>query len=136
MKWLRGLVQREKSSAPAPLRGVPAIRRQKNYLAMSGYAYEYFYEGMRDHSGLREHVFTVSGDRKTWFEVRVLVPVESVAAWEAAHRRKLADNERYAIAKMALFEAFDTRETPVEMNAPVEVSAEQLEELLGRLGFE
>lgn len=136
MKWLRGLVHREKSSAPAPLRGVPAIRRQKNYLAMSGYAYEYFYEGMRDWAGLREHVFTVSGDRKTWFEVRVRVPAECVAAWEAAHRRGLADNERYAIAKMALFEAFDTRETPVEMNAPVEVSAEQVEELLGRLGFE
>ncbi|QOY91478.1 hypothetical protein [Paludibaculum fermentans] len=136
MKWLRGLVQREKSSAPAPLRGVPAIRRQKNYLAMSGYAYEYFYEGLRDLPGRREHVFTVSGDRKTWFEVQVRVPGASVSAWEAGHGRGLADNERYAIAKMALFEAFDTRETPVEMNAPVEVSAEQVEELLGRLGFE
>ncbi|MBN9659013.1 MAG: hypothetical protein J0H49_12590 [Acidobacteria bacterium] len=136
MKWLRGLVKREKGSAPPPLRGVPAVRRQKNYLAMSGYAYEYFYEGMRDRSGLREHVFTVSGDRKTWFEVQVLVPASSVAAWETAHRRGLADNERYAIAKMALFEAFDTRETPLAMNAPVEVTAEQVEDLLGRLGFE
>ncbi|MGJ5820932.1 hypothetical protein [Paludibaculum fermentans] len=134
MKWLRGLVHREKGSAP--LRGVPAIRRQKNYLAMSGYAYEYFYEGMRDEASRREHVFTVSGDRKTWFPVQVLVPDASVTQWEAAHGRVLADNERYAIAKMALFEAFDTRESPAEMNAAVEVSAEQVEELLGRLGFE
>ncbi|MGC4051201.1 MAG: hypothetical protein QM757_17715 [Paludibaculum sp.] len=136
MKWLRGLVHREKSSTPAPLRGVPAVRRQKNYLAMSGYAYEYFYEGMRDLAERREHIFTVSGDRKTWFEVQVRVPGAHVAAWEAAHGRALADNERYAIAKMALFEAFDTRETPVEMQAAVDVTAGQVEELLGRLGFE
>ncbi|WP_321476757.1 hypothetical protein [uncultured Paludibaculum sp.] len=136
MKWLRGLVHREKPSGPAPLRGVPQIRRQKNYLAMSGYAYEYFYEGMREGFALREHVFTVSGDRKTWFEVLVLVPNSSVKTWEKAHGRPLADNERYAIAKMALFEAFDTRETPVEMRAPVDVGAEQVEDLLGRLGLE
>lgn len=136
MKWLRGLISREKPAAPVPLRGVPAIRRQKNYLAMSGYAYEYFYEGLRDLPERREHVFTVSGDRKTWFEVEVRVPDASVKAWQAAHGRALADNERYAIAKMALFEAFDTRENPQLMQAPVEVPAGQVEVLLGRLGVE
>lgn len=135
MKWLRGLIAR-RTPPETPLRGVPAVRRQKNYMAMSGYAYEYFYDGFRDLAAWREHVFTVSGDRKTWFEVLVRVPPAGVETWEAAHGRALAGNERYAIAKMALFEAFDSRDNPPAMNAPVEVTAEQVEDLLGRLGLE
>lgn len=135
MKWLRGLVSR-RNPPEAPLRSVPAVRRQKNYLAMSGYAYEYFYEGFRELPGLREHVFTVSGDRKTWFTVLVCVAGTCVEAWQRAHARVLAENERYAIAKLALFEAFDTRDDPAAMHAPIEVVAEQVELLLGRLGVD
>ncbi len=110
-----------------PLRGVPVVRRQKNYSAESGYAYEYFYEGLRDSGGVREYVFTVSGDRKTWFPLSVYVPDNAV--------QNLTGNERYAVAKMALFTAFDERESPAAMREAVRVAAGQVEELLGRLGL-
>lgn len=121
------LLRRLWAKKEAPLRGVPALRRQKNYLAASGYAYEYYHEGWREAGGAREYLFTVSGDRKTWFPLTVVV----VDAPEHA----LADNERYGVAKMALFAAFDERASPAEMREEVRVGAAQVAELLGRLGI-
>ncbi len=134
MRWLDKLIRRE--TPQAPLHGVPTTRRQKNYSALSGYAYEYFFEGMRDAPTCREYVFTVSGDRKTWFPLTVSVPHDFIGTWEEAHRRPLADNERYAIAKLALFDAFDNRESPAAMHLPVSLTAQLLDELLSRLGIE
>lgn len=133
MRWLDGILKR---NAPAPLRAVPAVRRQKNYAAESGYAYEYFYEGLRDERGARHHVFTVSGDRKTWFETTVSVPDSAIDAWQRAHGRTLADNERYGIAKLALFAAFDERAEPGDLRAPIAVAPEQVAALLARLGVD
>ncbi|MGC8884192.1 MAG: hypothetical protein ACP5UT_15265 [Bryobacteraceae bacterium] len=133
MSWWRRLFRR---AAPAPLRGTPTVRRQKNYSAATGYAYEYFYEGFRDEGGCRRHYFTVSADRKTWFELEVAVEDRAIEAWAARHGRPLADNERYAIAKMALFEAFDERPRPDGMQAPVRVDAAAAERLLARLGID
>lgn len=110
-----------------PLRGVPSVRRQKNYSAESGYAYEYFHEGWRPAGGAREYLFTVSGDRKAWFPLSVFVDEAAV--------RALAENERYAVAKMALFAAFDERESPAVMRDPVRVPAARVAELLSRLGL-
>jgi hypothetical protein len=109
------------------LRSIPKVRRQKNYSAESGYAYEYFFEGLRDAGGVREYVFTVSGDRKTWFPLSVYVPDDEVQA--------LSESERYAVAKMALFGAFDERASPAAMREPVRVAAGQVEALLERLGL-
>ena len=111
-----------------PLRGVPAVRRQKNFLAASGYAYEYFHDGWRVSAGAREYVFTVSGDRKTWWPLSVFVEEDA--------GRTLKENERYGVAKMALFAAFDERESPAAMREPVRVAAAQVNELLARLGIE
>lgn len=133
MRWLDRILNRRVSE---PLRAVPAVRRQKNYAADSGYAYEYFYDGLRDSAGARLHFFTVSGDRKTWFQTSVSVPDEGLLAWQQAHGRPLADNERYAVAKMALFEAFDARQTPAAMRDPVVVAPGQVAELLTRLGVD
>lgn len=133
MRWLDSLFRR---AAPAPLRAAPAVRRQKNYTADSGYAYEYFYEGLRDERGARTHYFTVSGDRKTWFQTSVRVPDSGVEAWQRAHGRTLADNERYAVAKLALFAAFDERAAPDDLRDPVVVEPERVAELLARLGVD
>jgi hypothetical protein len=133
MRWLHRILHR---TAPGPLRAVPAVRRQKNYSAGSGYAYEYFYDGLRDQSGARIHFFTVSGDRKTWFQTTVVVPDKAILAWQREHGRPLAGNERYAIAKLALFEAFDTRETPGALREPVRVTPRQVQEFLARLGID
>jgi hypothetical protein len=100
------------------------------YTALSGYVYEYVHEGYRDHPGAREHVFAVSGDRKTWFTLSVWVPAGSVAHWEQAHSRTLNDAERYAVAKLALFDAFDVRPAPTEMREAIHVDAGTLTRLL------
>jgi len=124
MNWLQRLIGR----GPAPLTGAPAIRRQKTYSAQSGYVYQYFYEGYRPAGDATEYVFNVSADRKSSFPVSVLIPREL--------GRELGSTERYAIAKMALFAAFDEREAPEQMRQPVNVEAAAVTEILGRLGLE
>lgn len=133
MKWLGRLLGRRE---PPPMRGVPAVRRQKNYSAASGYAYEYFFEGYREEKGARRYQFTVSADRKSWFGLEVAVEDQAVAAWERRHGRALGDNERYAVAKMALFEAFDERPNPEAMRQAVRVGEAEAERLLERLGID
>jgi hypothetical protein len=95
----------------------------KTYTAMSGYIYHYYYEGVRDPA---EYVFEVSTDRRAWFFTSV-----HVEPW-----RELPANVQYGVAKLALFAAFDEREEPRQMRAPVRVNAAAVESLLQRLGFE
>jgi hypothetical protein len=129
-EWFDRVLRR---AARPQWRGRPAVRRMKNYAALSGYAYEYFYEGYRDCGGRREYSFTVSGDRKTWFSVGVGLCAGAAEAWEKEHGRRLDDRERYALAKLALFSAFDERPNPGAAQAPVEVTAEAAASLLERL---
>ena len=70
--------------------------------------YQYFYEGQRP----GEYVFSISSDRKTWFSTSVIVTDATVGSWEQMHARALSSNERYAVAKMALFQAFDQLVSP------------------------
>lgn len=120
--WLGKL--RGKAGA-APLTGAPAVRRQKTYSAQSGYAYQYFYQGRRsiDLRGApcTEYVFDVTADRRTAFPVSVFLPEASLADWIGEHRRDLTNAERYALAKLALFEAFDERTGPSHLSDPVEL---------------
>ena len=113
------------SRKDAPLAGAPAVPRLKTYSARSGYVYQYRYQGSRPlHAGRDsgvEFVFSVSADRKSWHAVGVLVSDGAVRAWEEARARALSSAERYAIAKMALFQAFDERPTPALMKDRVQV---------------
>jgi hypothetical protein len=125
---------------PAPLTGAPAVRRVKTYSAQSGYSYEYYYLGQRPsrrrgESG-SEYVFSVSAARQGAREVAVFVSGPALAAWEAGHGRTLADNERFAVAKMALLQAFDERDTPRDVKGDVHVRAIDVEAILERLGME
>jgi hypothetical protein len=122
-----------------PLTGAPPVRRLKTYSAQSGYVYQYCYEGQRrfQKSGesSTEFVFSVSSDRKTWGRCKVLLPDGAVTSWEAAHERELSATERYAVAKMALFQAFDERETPALMKADVMVRNSDVEGIVETLGL-
>ncbi len=122
-----------------PLTGAPAVRRLKSYSAQSGYVYQYFYEGQRPFGSGREsateYVFTVSGDRKAFHPVSVLVGEGEVRAWEQAHGRTLASTERYAVSKMALFQAFDERATPLEMREEVRVRGADMAAIIETLGL-
>ena len=122
-----------------PLTGAPPIRRQKTYSAQSGYVYQYYYEG---HHPFRaagetgtEFVFTISADRKNAHPTGVLLSDEAVAAWEAEHERELSPTERYAVAKMALFQAFDERRAPADMRQQVRVRPADLEAIVETLGL-
>lgn len=126
---------RPAETAAEPLRGVPQVRRMKNYSAASGYAYEYFFEGYRDLGSAREYFFTLSGDRKNWREFRLLLPAQVVEPWQREHERTLADNERYAVAKMSLFETFDRIESPPLFPDSLAVTADQLEQIIDRIGL-
>ena len=127
--WLRKKEQ--------PLTGAPAVRRQKTHSAESGYVYQYFYEGQRpahrDGSAGIQFVFNVSADRKSSFPVSVFVPDEALQSWQKGHGRPLGATERYAVAKMALFEAFDRRPAPAAMSEEVRVQAADVESILATL---
>jgi hypothetical protein len=122
----------------APLTGAPAIRRLKTYSAQSGYVYQYFYEGQRSLRGAEggtEFVFSVTGDRKTWHPVSVLVGDGAVREWERTHGRQLSSTERYAVSKMALFQAFDERANPELMKNEVRVRNADVEAIIESLGL-
>jgi hypothetical protein len=131
LDWLRG------KKKPAPLTGAPAVRRQKTYSGQSGYVYQYFYEGHRpserDGQPGAEYVFDVSADRKTSFPVSIFLSEGALLAWESERGRRLMANERYAIAKMALFQAFDERENPQQMRHEVQVRPADVAAILSTL---
>jgi hypothetical protein len=131
---LKGLFVRK--SLPAKLIGAPAQLRMKTYSAQSGYVYHYFYEGLRETDDLLEYCFEISGDRKTWFRTTVKLPREELEAWAGSYGRELRLQEQYAIAKLALFEAFDTRAVPDEMRRPVSIPATGISQLLAKFEIE
>jgi len=121
---------------PAPLTGAPAVRRMKTYSAQSGYVYQYYFEGHRALAGSEpgtEFVFQVSADRKVWHAISVCVGEAATRSWETAQSRQLSPSERYAIAKMALFQAFDERTLPSHMKEPILVRQADFETILETL---
>src|SRR6266404_9661652 len=121
----------------SPLTGAPAVRRQKTHSAESGYVYQYFYEGQRpakrDGSAGTQFVFNVSADRKSSFPVSLFLGDEALENWQQEHGRQVGATERYAIAKMALFQAFDQRAAPDRMSEEVQVQAADVESILATL---
>lgn len=115
-------------------------RRRKTYSADSGYVYQYVYQGYRvaasERGNATEYVFDVSADRKTSFLVSVFVADDSTGAWERSRERDLNSTERYAIAKMALFGAFDEREKPRLMRESIWVDGSSVEKILETLGID
>lgn len=130
--WLRKFGAKELP----PLQGAPPVRRRKTYSAQSGYVYVYHYQGYRaaergDRPGV-QFVFEVSADRRTTFPVSVFLAAPATEAWERAHRT-LSATEHYAIAKMALFQAFDERPDPARMRQEVVVRRADAESILETL---
>ena len=121
-----------------PLTGAPPVRRQKTYSAQSGYVYQYYYEGQRASTSGRgtEYVFDVSADRKTSAPVSVFLSTEALESWQRENGRMLSGTERYAIAKMALFRAFDQRATPLMIGEPVRVTSAEIRAILATLNID
>lgn len=114
------------------------IRRLKSYSAATGYVYQYCFEEVRPRQkrGGREgseYVYSVSRDRKHSFAVPIFLRREAVEAWARAHGRPLTGTEEYAAAKMRLFAAFDEMDDLEAKRFTLEVTPENLEELLAPL---
>jgi hypothetical protein len=108
----------------------------KSYSSGSGYAYQYCYEGQRALGAAGwEFVFSVSADRTHWRRTSVVLGDAATAEWRERHGRELSSTERYAVAKMALFQAFDER-TPERMKDEVRVRAADVEAIAETLGLE
>jgi hypothetical protein len=132
---VKTIFQKIFSKKPAPLSGVPAVRRQKTYSAQSGYVYQYFYDGHRGDEQETEYVFTVSGDRKEWHPASIRLASEALRSWEQKHGRTLSSTEQYAIAKMALFQAFDERTSPAQMKEDIRIRPADVEAIMEALGL-
>ncbi len=115
------------------------MRRLKTYTAQSGYVYQYYYEGHRpwhaktDHG--TEYVFTLSADGKHWDLSSVVMSDRGISEWQAASQRELSSTERYAVAKMALFQAFDERADPGRMKDEVRVRPADIAAIIETLGL-
>ena len=127
------------SKNKAPLTGAPAVRRLKTYSAQSGYVYQYYYEGHRPFrsGGQRgtEFAFSLSTDGRQWHTGSVLVSEAAIREWEGANRRELSPTEWYAVAKMALFQAFDERPDPERMKDEVRVRPADVSAIIENLGL-
>jgi hypothetical protein len=128
LDWLR----RIRSRTASPLRGAPATPRHKTYSADSGYVYTYYYEGYRESGEDLEFVFQMSTSSEPFTPVFVSLTRQALETWESSHR-ELTPTERYAIAKLALFQAFDDRPEPTAMRRPVLVRPADAEAILERL---
>jgi len=114
------------------------VRRLKTYTGSQGYVYQYYFVGKRpsQSSDADEYIFDVTSDRKTTYEVSILLPSAVVAAWDEVHGRALADSEQYAAVKMRLFHAFDELEDMQAHGRQLRVDLPFLEESLSTLGVE
>ncbi|MDP2999421.1 MAG: hypothetical protein Q8N47_18175, partial [Bryobacterales bacterium] len=120
---------------PAPVTGAPPVRRPKTWSSRSGYVYQYVFEGHRQRAGETEYLFQVTSGREAPLAVRVVLPDDVIQEWERAHEVTLRSSERYGIAKMALFQAFDERASPARMRAAVRVRRADLEAIIETLGI-
>lgn len=131
LHWLR----RRFRSARTPVTGVPGTRRLKTYSAESGHAYQYVFAGARPVAGGAEYHFAVTANRSAYRPLVVQVPDAALESWEQAHGRRLAGNERYAIAKLGLLALLDRCAAPPLPESLV-ITAEQVAESAGRLALE
>jgi hypothetical protein len=125
--WVRRLLGEKR----APLEGAPPVRRLKTYSAESGFVYQYFYEGHRG----PEYVFRVSSDRKNYLPVAVVLAPDVLEAWQRDRSRELNAKEQYAVAKLALLQAFDERPRPGQMTRPVSIRPADIDLIADRLGL-
>jgi hypothetical protein len=126
----RGLFSSKKA-----LTGAPASPRMKTYPAASGYVYHYFFEGRREDQDA-EYVFRISTGCTSWRLVAIMLPGNMLAGWQREAARSLSASERYAIAKLALFDVFDGHDVPEAIPKTASVSRTSLDAIAATLGWD
>ena len=117
------------------------VHRMKSYSADTGYVWQYYFEEVRSEQARggragSEYVFIVTRDRKHAYPVPIFLRREALDTWAAAHGRPLSGAEQYAAVKMRLFRFFDESEDWGAERLGVEVTPENIEELLAQLQVE
>ena len=118
------------------------MRRRKTYAAEGGGAFEYYFVGKRaalasdPFSPATEYIFDVTTDGCPKLAVSVFLTRSALLLWKCEHRRELSDPEQYAAAKMRLFRAFDEWEQLPAQAKRVAIEADQIAELLLRVGVD
>lgn len=131
-RWLRR-TPKKAAFETEPLKGAPVRARKKTYSAETGYVYEYVYKGFRILASGAEFVFqaTRSAIPVTF---AILLRNEALHECETCIGRELSAAERYAIAKMALFAAFDEAADPAQLECNAAPNREAMLEHLRALG--
>jgi hypothetical protein len=109
-----------------PLREFVLSQRLKHYSAASGVVYQYVFRGKLPGDAGEAHVFEVTADRQAAFPVRVVIGSEELHFCEQRLGSGLRWNDEYALAKLALFHAFDEREKAEEMRESVRPGTSEL----------
>ncbi len=107
--------------------------RVKTYSAASGFAYQYQFKGHSAFPDGDHYRFATTQDRRAVFDVFVSIPFAAIEPWELSQRRSLSPTERYAVAKLALFAAFDQAIGPEQIPKPILVDSHQLSDILNTL---
>jgi hypothetical protein len=106
-RWRNATLNRSPQASSAELTGVPVRPRIKTYSAESGHVYQHAYRGTRSVNSVQEYVFSISTHPGHWDVLTVQLADFVIAEWERRNGRTLSSTQKYAIAKMALFQALD-----------------------------
>jgi hypothetical protein len=115
------------------LTGVPLRPRLKTYSSDSGYVYQYVFRGQLETEDGAAYLFSVASDRNVWNLVSILLTKKVVTRWEQTGGTVLRGTDRYAVAKLTLFELLD-RAKPLEPGPPLSVELDDISRHLTTLG--
>lgn len=106
-RWRNANSGRPPETPSNQLTGGPLRPRIKTYSAESGYVYQHVYRGHRIVDSFQEHVFSVSAHPGRWDALTVRLAVSVISEWERRNLRVLTSTQKYAVAKMAMFQLLD-----------------------------
>lgn len=80
-----------------------------------------------------EYIYYVTADRKTMFPARVFLRRDALKQWSSSTGRTLNGTEKYAVAKMRLFQGLDEVDDFAQTRPVLVVDETNLGGLLGQL---
>lgn len=113
--------------------GAPAVRRIKTYSAQSGYVYQYYFDGRREHQGCSEYRFQAAIDAKSFAPVLVRLSGEIIGVWQGSAARELIPTELYGVAKLLLFKLLDETDPAALHGSEIKLSHEELNRIAKEL---
>ena len=102
------------------------VPRQKTYSAQNGYVYQYQFSGQTSTETGTHYVFHVWSQGAALLEVTLMLEDSVAEAWEAQNQFLLTETQRYAMAKMAFFQALDEGPGPRPPPGPIAIRREDL----------